>query len=197
MDEIPKKPSFIVAWLEDLKDDVERYGVRKLVPLWLLIFGAVSSAIAFIIPEKVWDDLGDVLTLYGAVLTMNGLLLALSWSGFGKIYETASAPGFAEFLRATGMLKTVHFFIDFIHYAQLSALGVSGASLLVALHTDLNIIWQRIALALTLTTSLYALRYAIGAVRIMQDLVWYRARYDVLQERKAQGGGNVVPMSSR
>lgn len=189
-------------FLDDLKDDLKSNGALALVPTWVLAFGTISFGVAWTIPDTFWNSATDAisarLALYAAVLTLNGLLLALSWNSFSKIYESACAPGFSGYLREKGLLNTYFFFVDFIHLAQIVALAVSGAGLILSLYPQdtWTPLWlHRAAFAATITTCLYALRYAVGSVKLMQDLVLARLTYDDHSARK--NGGNVTPLQPR
>jgi hypothetical protein len=178
-----QRPSFLDAWLEDVRDDLRRYGPIKLVP-WLLLFCvAVGVVVTLLVSrESFWDKPELSGMFFTATVTINGLLLALSWGSFAKIYELASEPKLAAFLRKHNHLRTYIFHVDFIHICQVIALGWSGFALVLsvidhwphALGGALMLFaLQKISLAGVIASSIYALRYAIGAVRIMQDLVWY------------------------
>jgi hypothetical protein len=180
-----QRPSFLEAWLDDLRDDLRRYGARKLVPWTLLACCAIGSAVAALVPnENFWAKPEISVVFFTAAITINGLLLALSWGSFAKIYEMAAAPAMASFLRRHNLLNSYIFHVDFIHMAQVCAVSWSGVALTlcvidhlpqaVARHVSLILI-QKISLAGCVASSIYAFVFALGAVRIMQDLVWYSA----------------------
>ena len=119
---------------------------------------------------------------FTATITINGLLLALSWGSFAKIYELASEPQLAAYLRKRNLLRTYIFHVDFIHLTQVAAVAWSGFALVLSVADQLPntiggavvlLLLQKISLAGVVASTIYALRYAVGAVRIMQDLVWY------------------------
>jgi hypothetical protein len=75
-----KRPSFLEAWLDDLREDLGRYGKRKLVPWTMLVCCAVGSAVALLVPnEHFWAKPEISVVFFTAAITINGLLLALSW----------------------------------------------------------------------------------------------------------------------
>jgi hypothetical protein len=83
-----------------------------------------------------------------------------------------------------GLLNSYIFHVDFIHLTQLAALCLSGFGLifsvvehwpaLVEAYVPLLTV-RTVVLAGSIATSIYALKNAVGAVRLMQDLVWYSA----------------------
>lgn len=178
------RPSFTEAWLADIQEDVKRYGKRKLVPWTALVCLVLGTAVALLVPpDHFWLKPEISVVFFTATVTVNGLLLALSWGCFAKIYEIAAEPKLANFLRRHGLLNSYIFQVDFIHYAQVAAISWSAASLvlsvihlphIVAQYVSLLTL-QKIALGGCVASSIYALVYALGAVRLMQDLVWNSA----------------------
>lgn len=178
------RPSFIDAWLTDLLDDIRRYGLRKLVPWAVISSAALGALVTWCVPREFWAKPEISVVFFTAAVTVNGLLLALSWGSFAKIYEIAAEPRMAGFLRRHGLLNTYIFHVDFIHGTQVLALCCSGAALILCVITNLPPtiaefvpigLLQQISLGACVASSTYALKYALGAVRIMQDLVWNSA----------------------
>lgn len=182
MQNIHERPSFIYAWLTDIRDDYSRGGIIKLVPWQVAICCAIGAAASYFLPKNgFWDKPEIPVAFFAAAITINGLLLALAWSSFSKTYEIASSPGFSGYLREKNLLNNYIFIVDYIHFTQITALLTSATGLVG------SIIWEalpRAALPVlfgaTIATSIYAVRYALGAVRVMQDLVWNRSTYDQL-----------------
>lgn len=187
-----KRPNFLEAWLDDLLDDVRRYGPSKLIP-WAMVVAlciGITSAWLVATDEKFWKP-EISMVFFTASATVNGLLLALSWGSFAKIYELASKQEMAAFLRRHGLIKSVTLHVDFIHVCQISALSWSCVALLLCAidrlpETLSNIvallILRKITFAGTVSSTFYALYYAVGAVKIMQDLFWYSA-HEIPTER--------------
>ena len=74
------------------------------------------------------------------------------------------------------------YFVDYMHGAQLIAVICSGVGLVLSVYKGLifsDPVYMT-SFALTVGTTIYAIRYALGAVRLMQDLVWNRALFDRL-----------------
>lgn len=180
------RPGFFVSFLDDLRDDVRLYGPKKLIPTLGITCALIGVLAAIAAPEdRFWSKAEIAVAFFAAQVTINGLLLGLSWGSFAKIYEIASRPDMAAFLRKHNLLNTYIFHVDFIHFAQVVALCLSGLALFVSVLDRLPPVLsnyvglltvQKLVMALSIAASLYALRYALGAVRIMQDLVWHSAR---------------------
>jgi hypothetical protein len=184
-DNSKQPPSFLEAWLDDLRDDLRRYGNHKLVPWTMLACCAVGAAVSLLVPkDHFWAKPEVSVVFFTAAVTINGLLLALSWGSFAKIYELASAPTMASFLRRHNLLNGYIFQVDFIHLAQVCAVCWSGAALILSVVGHLPheierylplLVIQKVSLAGCIASSIYALVYALGAVRMMQDLMWHSA----------------------
>jgi hypothetical protein len=182
----PERHRFLKSWLQDISEELDN-GWYRIVPWSLLIFAGIAGAVAFYIPADFWAKHRDNTTVfYGAVLTMNGIILALSWGAFGKIYETIGAPGFSTFLQQNAALEKFLFFVSHVHFTQIIALLTSAIALVITQFEDIELIWQRIALGATIALAAYAIKKAAGAVTVMHTLIRYRAEFDA--DREARSG---------
>lgn len=192
-DEI-RRPSFFECWLDDIKLEYRKHGWHGVPPWWLIILVGGGAAGAFLVPAEFWSrDKWDVSTaVYGAILTFNALVLAVSWGAFSKIFESACAPGFSAYLRERGLLVFYIYYIDYVHLAQLVAVAASAVGLLSVVIDLLPEMWERVLFGAVVGLSAYAMKQAAGTVTAMHDIVWYRSIYDAHQ--LAASGGNVVPL---
>ncbi len=88
-----RRPNFLEAWLEDLQNDLRRYGPITLVPWFAFACIAAGVGVTLLVPkDNFWDKPEISAVFFTATVTINGLLLALSWGSFAKIYELASEP---------------------------------------------------------------------------------------------------------
>jgi hypothetical protein len=171
-------PSFLKSWLQDLSEEIDE-GRYKIIPFWILSFVAVGLIVSLYMPKEFWTQRRDNATVvYAAILTMNGIILALSWGAFAKIYETISAPNFSTFLKEHGALDKFLFFVAYVHLAQLLALIASAGGLIITQFDTIGLFWQRIALATTIGLGSYAVKQAAGSVTVMHDLIRYRTIFD-------------------
>lgn len=187
--------------------EIKQYGKRAAVPFWLLAFALVGGFVAWAVPARFFGDnpdfTGGRIALFAAVLTFNALMLALCWSSFAKIFEALQAPGFGAYVRQKNMLEMYEFYVDFIHYLQVIAAAVALVGLFIAIWAASDFPpWLgylgRISIAMTIASSLYAMRYAVGSVRLMRDLVRLRLDYETWRGDGANGSQlKVVPGSVR
>lgn len=191
-----KRPKFLSLFLQDLKEEVETRGAVALLPTWPLVMFSFGCIAAYFVPESFFvDDNWDISTaVYGAILTFNGLILALSWQAFSRIQASICTPGFSDFLSRKGLLEGYFFLIDYIQLAQVAAIAAAAAGLISVLVPSLWLVTDKAILALALASSGYAMRQGMGAVTLMHDLVWAHASYDA---EPAPGNVSQFPASGR
>lgn len=190
---IEARPKFLSLLLDDIKEDYEQRGLLAFVPVKALACLGVAMAAAFQMPKSYWGDathgLDVAATVGAAILTFNALVLGLSWSAFSRIQESICARDFSSWLRKQGLLTGYFFLIDWIHGAQVLAAGISGLGLVSILYSSIPLIGHRIILSVILGASAYALLEATAAVRMMQDVIWYRSIFD---EERIRSDDNVT-----
>jgi len=192
-DAAPKRPRFISLLLEDIGDDVKSRGLFALVPAWEIAFVGAGVIAAMFMAGEFWDpkQWGVATTVYGTLLTVNGLMLALSWSAFGRIQSSICEPEFSLWLRERDLLNGYFLLIDWIHYAQVTALVVATVGLLSLFYDRLLPITDRVLFGATLGCSAYALRQGLSAVTLMHDVVW---AHSLFEGERVLRGGNVTQM---
>ena len=173
-----KRPDLFEGWLDNIKSAWNKYGVVSILPWWIIIFALIGVLATWRVSKEFFNRADLSVPFYVGILTVDGLFLAFSWSSFIKIYEAAGAPEFSSYLRRNGLLTKYFFHVDYIHVTQIIAVFCSAASLITAVTRGVPRWGEHVAFAASISTLLYALRYALGAVRIMQDIVWYRAIFD-------------------
>ena len=174
----PDTPNFIQAWVKDLKDEVDDNWLR-IFPIWIISFLFCGGIVGYYLPDSFWSRDRDTATIvYTGILTFNGILLALSWSAFAKIYDMIGAGRFSAFLHDNGVLDSYLFLVRYVHASQMAAMVASIVTLLLVQFPDVALEWQRAACVVTLGLSAYGIKEASLAVGVMQDLVRYKAIYD-------------------
>ncbi len=176
------RPSFLEAWLGDTREIVSEKGSWAIVPWSFLACAAGGASAAFFMPSVFFQDgLWDVsATFYAGLLAFNALTLALAWNAFGGVFERLSRTDFSAFLKSAGELEKYLFTISYIHAMQVIA---AAATLLSGLVIFMPVPWvwvDRIFIGLTVCFTAYALRWAVGSVKVSQDLVWNFSTFDAL-----------------
>lgn len=196
MTENLERPKFLPSFFAALSERAEKRTIlRGLIAPGIMV--AISAGVSYFVPDKFWADAKwDVATaVYTGVLTLNGLILALSWSAFSRIYESISATKFCSFLRKNDLLNKYIVSISFIHGLQLLAVVLSAVGLVSVLIDVKYLILDRLFFSAMLFGSIYAIYQAASAVSIMNDLLWQKSIFDEHMENL--GNPNVVPMGGR
>lgn len=173
MSAIPKRPKFFTAFCNSVGAAYERKGIKSVVPWWLIVGVGVGGAAAWHMPATYWSDQKwDVATtVYTGFLAFDGLLLALGWGAFSKIYEILSQNWFAAFLRRNDLLNDHLFFIDAVHGMLVLSAVISGVALVTGL-LPLPIWTDQVVLACVIASSFWSLTKALSTMKVMNDLVW-------------------------
>jgi hypothetical protein len=170
--------------------------------LWRVYFGVavcalVGAGAAYLMPARLWLDehWETSTTVYTAILTINGLILALSWSAFSKIFETISAPKFCSFLRRNNLLNKYIVTVSFVHALQIFAVVASAIGLALIV-VDVGYIWvDRVVFGVMVFASVYAIAQATDAVGLMKDLIWQKSIFDEHMENSKSA--KILPMSGK
>jgi hypothetical protein len=192
------RPKFLASYFDAMKDRARTEGWTAIIPVWAVV-GACAGVVAVIrLPRELWTEPQNwqvIIAIYAAMLTINGLLLALSWGAFARVHELlVSSAEFAVFLRRAKLFNGYLFYVDWVQATQLLALVVSAAAMFSSLVQLIPPLGHRIILAVTIASSVYAVRNAVNAVTVMHDLVWQRA---IFEEQELANKGKVVAISNR
>jgi hypothetical protein len=190
------RPRFLASYFEVMKERAAAEGWRAVLPYWVLIGATTGAVIVHFLPAELWSDKQNwavVIAIYAAMVVINGLLLALSWSAFARVHELlVSSAEFAVFLRRAKLFNSYLFYIDWVHAAQLLALVVSAGAMFSSLIQQIPLLGHRMIMVACIASSIYAIRYAVNAVTMMHDLVWQRA---IFEEQEIANSGKVVSLS--
>lgn len=177
-----RRPSFLESWLGDTREIVSEKGSWAIIPWSFLACGAGGSLIGYFMPASFFQDTRwDVsATFYAGLLAFNALTLALAWNAFGGVFERLSRTDFSAFLKSAGELEKYLFMISYIHLMQVVAAAVTLLSAVV-IFMPVPWVWMdRIFIGVTVCFTAYALRWAVGSVKVSQDLVWNFSTFDAL-----------------
>lgn len=174
------RQAFLTSYLEALRRSAERRSWKAVVPFWIVVSLIVGSAVSYFVPNIFWTEENWEVsaTIYSGILTFNGLMLALSWSAFSKIYEIISAPMFSSYLKKHDLLNGYIVYVSYVHMVQIVAV-VASALGLVSVLFEIGSIWaDRSILALVAASTIYSIKQASSAITGMHDLIWQKAIFD-------------------
>ena len=173
-----ERPSFVASVLERLATGAREEGAKALLPVWFLVCTSAGIAATYFMPPEFWlpTNWGVSTATYAGLLTFNGLTLTLGWGAFGRVYDILSQSKLGEYLFKNNIMNNYLVQIDFMHLFQVLAAILSGCGL-VSVVADAPLLLDRIIFAALVAATLYALKQALDAVRMMNDLVWQSALF--------------------
>lgn len=185
------RPTFLKSLLDSWQLTLAHGRARDLIPYWIIGAAALGAFAAVKLPGKFWDgrEIDAAVGALGGLLTFNGIILALCWSAFAKVYEIVGAGAFCAHLRKHNLLSHYLVAVSYCHIAQIAAITCTAFAL-AALWLPLEVWFMRVAVALALSSSIYAVRQGFATSQIMQDLIWRKAEFDEAAPTKMQAVGN-------
>lgn len=173
------RPKFLTSFFAALSDNAER-GWRSLVPIWMIICGAIGWLSVCYIPASFWGGAHEdgVVALYIGILVLDGLILALSWSAFSRIFESISDGEFGAYLMKHDLLGGYIFYVEFLNVAQIASLIATSVAIFSFITEALSVAWDRGLCAVMVAVSAYAIRAACAAITVMNDLLWQKGMFD-------------------
>lgn len=187
-----KRPTLAESIAASVQAEAEDKGFWAFVPYHLIACIAVGAVIGWLMPAEFWSDAKwDVSTaVFGGLLAFNGILLALGWFAFSKIYEIISNNSLGKRLTQHGLLGVHLSFIDYNHIVFVTSALLTGCCLFFVL-LEVPIWADRIALGGALSLTMYSLVKAISATSTMNELVWEQAHMaDATSPALRTVGGN-------
>lgn len=174
------RPTFLKSLLDSWQLTLASDRPRDLIPYWILGSIGAGTAIVLNLPTNFWDGtkLDVTVSAVSGLLTFNGIILALCWSAFGKVYEIIGAGRFCEHLRAHNLLGHYLLFVGYCHAAQVIAILFAAFSMF-ALWLPLASWFVKFTIAAAIASSIYAVRQGVATSSVMQDLIWQKSEFDL------------------
>jgi hypothetical protein len=192
-----QRPKFLPSFLDAIKAESEITGWRAVVPYVGLACAALSAAVAYFLPAAFWSEpKQEIATIvYSGILTFDGLILALGWSAYARIYDVLLRGDFGQYLMKNNLLKNYILQVTFMHTIQVAAVVMAVVGLLSVLSAVMPLWLGRAIFGAAVMLMLYSIKQSADAVTAMNDLVWQSAFYEA--NRPADGSGNVTPLGER
>lgn len=174
-----QRPGTLKSLLDSWQLTLEHGSAWSLIPYWLIASGFAGFLLAAYLPASFWDGskLDVAVSVMSGLLTFNGIILALCWSAFGKIYEIIGAGTFSAHLRKHSLLNQYLVVVGWCHISQIVAIVFSGLALF-SLWLPLQTLVLKATVGFAVAASVYALRQGFSTSTIMQDLIWRKATFD-------------------
>lgn len=175
-----RRPKFMELLLTTMIDDYRDIGWRAFAPSVMLVCAAVAVLVSLLIPNP-FGIKKEITTILAAILTAQGIILAISLSSGQQIYSSISTVGFSSFLRKEGILN--HYLICIV------IMEITGIISILVLLTSIGILlfevpenYLRASVGISLFTFLYSIRWIAGGSLMVRDLIYYRSLFDEAQQ---------------
>jgi len=184
------RPKLAESFAKVLSVKSAQIGFWAYFPYIFLVMVGLGYIAVWNIPEIFWEDnnWSISLTVFSGLLAFNGLLMALGWFAFSKIYEILTNERMGRMIAKHDMLSLHLAFIDITHLVLIAA-SVSSVLALVLVLTDVPLIFDKAVFGFCLGTTLYGLHRAYSATKMMNDLVWEQSQVDLAQAGPTPVGG--------
>ena len=178
------RPTFLKSLLSSWQLTLEHGKARDLFPFWILASIGTGALAAVYLPAKFWDgsEIDAAVSALGGLLTFNGIVLALCWSAFAKVYEIIGAGAFCAHLRKYNLLSHYLVFVSYCHLAQILAISCTAFAL-AAMWLPLKLWFVKLAVGASIGSSIYAVRQGFASSQVMQDLIWRKSEFDQTEVR--------------
>ena len=173
--------NFIGIFLRTLSDEYQDKGLKAFNPWVLTLCLATGVALGYFMPI-VDDFAGNIAILLAAMLTAQGIVLAISLSSGQQIFASITAPGFSSFLRQHNVLDDYLICIAIMEYTGIISIVVILAAAGLFLF-QVPEVYLRIAAGASLSAFLYSVRWLAGGSVMVRDLIYYRSVFDELQQQ--------------
>lgn len=175
-----ERPTFLKSLLEAWQLSLDARGWPALVPYWILGSFGLGGWLAWSLPNAFWDGTKPEIPIavMAGVLTFSGLILALSWSSFAKIFEIIGSGEFSAFLRRNNLLSRYLVTVGYVHAAQITAILATGFALFAPV-LEIQAWAMKLAFAAAIGATVYAIKQGVAASTIMQDLIWQKSAFEV------------------
>lgn len=178
------RPSFPVSLASGLKIAARRRGWAAYVPCWILACLFVGAVTGYVAPSKIWNkDYSTGISIYSGLLTFNGILMAVGWSSFSKIYEIIGKGGFGDFLRRNDLLEMHILYVDLAQFSLVFSTFTCAAAMVLTAMPVIDVL-NRVALTLSVGATLYAIVKCVGLTQAMHDLIWESTIHDDPRDHK-------------
>ena len=177
-----ERPKFFLLFLDGLKLDYKAGGLKRIVPFLFGGFIGIGFLIVHYIPATITTTPKEIFPIIAALITAQGIILAMSMQTSGVILNNISVGNFSLFLKSKGLLEYYMLLVQFIQIIHITSLSALLATAIISL---LGIpLFFKIMLAVSMGLFIYALRWAAGTSVIVRDLIHYRSEFQYDEEIK-------------
>lgn len=183
------RPKFLPSFLELLRQEAEESSWVAILPYGGIACAAIGAAVSYLIPNGFWDrdQLAVSTVVFTGIMTLDGLILALGWNAFGRVYDKLFGGEFGTYLSEKNLLNNYLVHIAVQHWSQVVAVLISGVALVMVLIENVPLVVQRVTFALVIITTAYAIKQAVAAIKMMNDLAWQANVFEAWRAKERNG----------
>lgn len=198
---ITEPPKLYALLIELWRDDKKNKRWCHVFPWLLILCFAIGFFVASVITIPLARDKANLVAVYAALVTAQGILLALSISSVQQVYLSISTGEFSVFLQDNGLLKGYMFFILYQQAVEISSLIVLIFSLFTVYVSDnINRTYEHVigylggkdsfvicVIGVSIGIFLYSIKQTYDSFTMAQHLVHYKSCFEALSpERRAE-----------
>jgi hypothetical protein len=158
---------------------VKNRGWRAYVPVSFFVALSLSIGSFFLIPKTFWDrgNIGNCIMVYAGLLTFSGILLAVGWSSFSKVFEVLGRGNMSRMLKEMDVLD-VHFMYVSLTNFILSLFAIICAVGLISLTITKPTIFDQLILSTMTGIGFLAIAATFNMNSFLQGLIWDEIYYE-------------------
>jgi hypothetical protein len=171
-----EKPKFLASLSKAIGKSAGDWHWYSMMPVWALICLSIGVGVSYNMPHDFWsrERQSTAVLLYIGVFILDGFLISHCWATFTRMYEAITSPGFFSYLTGEELMPGYVVYIQLVHSVQLFAIFTSAVGLLLLLLSP-PLIFNQVALAVTLFAAAYGLKTVSYLTHVMQDILWQKA----------------------
>lgn len=172
--------SFYTSFLKTLDEAYRSDGLLAYFP-WVFFLTTLGPTMAVWAIRGLDRNLSEAafLAIAAAIMTVCGILAAVSISAMVQIQQIASTYPFSSYLEEEGLFDSFIFLPQFTFFVQISSAAAAVISIFIyAFSPDLNF-------ELTISISglfIYAAMKTFGLIDLIRIITWHHAKYMALLE---------------
>jgi hypothetical protein len=175
-------PRFFLLFLDSIKTDYKSGGAKMLIPYIFTACIGIGFIVAFSISD--YRVAHFPFAFIAALITAQGIILAMSMQTTGIILSNISQGEFSIFLKSKCLLNYYMLLVQLIQMIHVISLFLLVGTAVVSILDYFNQYVFRVSLAISLSGFLYALRWTLGTSTIVRDLIYYRSEFQYMEEVK-------------
>lgn len=194
-----RPPSFVELFIRLCKEDIASRHYGEVIPWCLALCLVIGFVVGNVVSMQIWRDKANLVTIFSALVTAQGVLLALSLNSVQQVFLTISSGSFSKWLKSNTLLDGYIFLIRFQQLINvLSLVFLVFALFFIYLYDncvpflDFPFVLVRFndvvcfVVSLASGVFLYSLKQTADSFRMASDLTYFKAEYEAMLSRNCE-----------